>query len=32
VKNIFNKQYITPGGDRLLADPLGFYLTYSLEH
>ncbi len=32
VKNIFDKQYITPGGDRLLGDSLGFYLTYSLAH
>lgn len=32
VKNIFNKQYIIPGGDRYLGDPVGFYLTYSLSH
>ncbi|HTQ31325.1 MAG TPA: TonB-dependent receptor plug domain-containing protein [Opitutaceae bacterium] len=32
VKNIFNKQYIIPGGDRYLGDPVGFYISYSLEH
>ncbi|HTB79956.1 MAG TPA: TonB-dependent receptor plug domain-containing protein [Opitutaceae bacterium] len=31
-KNVFNKTYIIPGGDRYVGDPIGFYLTYTLEH